>query len=119
MAREFGKTAHYLSVPECLLFFKWYQTAKPGDVYTYFTGQTLTDPQHIWALKNLVWDHATKGRLYLYQKKLGIDKYQYMCQIPRWTMKKLIPFDYGFDTKRRSVKKPENDNGISEEYVKV
>ena len=91
----------YETVPECLALLEWLRAAKHGMYHVYYTGagldgSELTNQTNIWKLKQLTWKLAVDGRIYLVQRKLRIDRYEYRAikaSSPP-PIKRLIPFDY-------------------------
>lgn len=86
-------------------FNEFLTTAFPNDRAIYHTGSGLTNTTYMLVLKHTVWQMAIKGHVYLVQKKLESDKYQFIAiKASENPNKKLIPFPYGDEDRPRARK---------------
>lgn len=91
------------TVPECANFLRWWATARPRDTFVYYRGPCLTSSVASWKVKCITWKYATSGYVYLVQRKLGYDNYEYIAQKSVEKIKKLIPHntnEYGLSIAR-------------------
>lgn len=75
--------------------------ALPNDRCVYHTGASLTSTTYLMMLKYTIWEMAIKGFVYLVQKKLGPDKYEFMAiKASENPDKRLIPLPVHDDRPR-------------------
>jgi hypothetical protein len=84
-------------------FMQWYGKAKPFDKYTYHVGACLSEASATWKLKLLVWQYATKGWIYLAQRKITLDQYEFIAYKASQPNRRLIPHDTGIDHPKQKV----------------
>ena len=85
-------------------FQAWYDTAKPGDSFIYYRGHLCCAVPYIYSksrdtlpIKELTWEYAIQGRIYLVKHKVAEGEFEYIAQKSREKIDKLIPFDYQHD----------------------
>lgn len=78
-------------IPECLNFVSWYRNAKCGDSFVYYRGSNLENTHASWKIKVITYKYATKGWVYLVQRKCGLDDYEFIAQKSTTLIKRLIP----------------------------
>lgn len=77
-------------------FKNWYITAKPGEIYTYYIGFLGMENKSRFAMhiKHIAWEYAIKGRVYLFQRKMAENEFDYIAVKARHYTRQLVPFDY-------------------------
>ena len=60
-------------------FIAWSKTAEPNSRFVYHSGIGLYDTFMSAQMKKITWDYACEGVIYLVQRRLGVDKYNYVA----------------------------------------
>lgn len=80
-------------VPECKNFIDWYRKASPREQFVYYRGSSLVGNLATWKIRTITWKYATNGWVYLVQRKLETDDYEFIAQKAQEKIRKMIPFD--------------------------
>lgn len=74
-------------------FLAWYKQARPLEMYVYYHGGHLHETLAVERVKDITWDYACRGKIYLFAKR---DKELYsgfffICQKSKEANPRLIP----------------------------
>jgi hypothetical protein len=74
-------------------FINWYLHAEPYEWFTYHHGVDLHTSLVVEIVRNTTWTYATKGLIYLFQKRDQVDKRKwfFMCQKSKKPLRRLVP----------------------------
>lgn len=86
--------SHKPSLSKLESFVKWYEGAKPGDFYVYYSGETLHGSIIGELLQRLTFEYALKGRVYLTRKKVRSFYYDYIATKSKRVNTRLVPENY-------------------------
>lgn len=77
-------------------FESWYRTANPGEQYTYYIGLLGMESKSKFHhhIKHTAWKYALQGRVYLFQRKIEENEFDYIAVKAKQYVYKLVPFDY-------------------------
>ncbi len=73
------------------------ETAQPYSRCIYHVGGGATDTTLSTFIKNVVWNAAVAGKVYLVQKRIGPSQFQYIAIKSRDRLKSLIPNPSSYD----------------------
>lgn len=74
-------------------FLNWYLQAKPHEWFTYYHGVSLHDSLTVELVRQITWEYATKGLVYLFIQKDPLKKYHwhFKCQKAKNPTPRLVP----------------------------
>lgn len=74
-------------------FLEWYLQAKPYDWFTYHHGLDLHETLVVESVRQVTWDYATRGFIYLFIKRDPVDTklWFFRCQKSKHPTRRLIP----------------------------
>ena len=76
---------------ECNDFITWFEQARPGEIYTYYRGDNLNYENYNMIIGELLWNFACKGKVYLFQRRMGVNDFEYIGMKVGLPIQKLIP----------------------------
>lgn len=98
-----------------MIFENWYITAKPGSSYIYYKGLLGMESKSKFTshIKHTVWKYALQGRIYLIQRKIMENDYDYIAVKAKNYNEKLVPTDYDFSRFTRKIQQDQQEEPVN------